>query len=136
MTRRRGLSYARVGALVVAIAIALFPFWWMLVTSFKQPVDIFDGVSLVPQHPTGNNYSRLFGAYHMGSFLLNSLIVVTVATFAQPRARHAGRLRAGPVSSALRAGPGGAGRRLARARAAADPARDPVLPDARPVRAC
>jgi multiple sugar transport system permease protein len=82
MTRQRGLSYARVGVLVVAIAVALFPFWWMLVTSFKQPVDIFNGVSLVPQHPTGSNYSRLFGAYHMGSFLLNSLIVVTVATLA------------------------------------------------------
>jgi multiple sugar transport system permease protein len=51
----------------------------MLVTSFKRPVDIFAGVSLVPQHPTFDNYSRLFGPYHMGSFLRNSIIVVTIA---------------------------------------------------------
>ena len=65
--------------LAVALLVALFPFWWMLVTSFKRPVDIFAGVSLVPQHPTFDNYSRLFGEYHMGSFLRNSIIVVTLA---------------------------------------------------------
>jgi multiple sugar transport system permease protein len=79
MTRERGFTYARVAALLLAIVVALFPFWWMLVTSFKQPVDIFKGVSLVPQHPTGDNYNRLFSNYHMGEFLVNSLIVVTVA---------------------------------------------------------
>ncbi|MFL5825180.1 MAG: carbohydrate ABC transporter permease [Thermoleophilaceae bacterium] len=79
MTRERGFTYARVAALLLAIAVAVFPFWWMLVTSFKQPVDIFKGVSLVPQHPTGDNYNRLFSNYHMGQFLMNSLIVVTVA---------------------------------------------------------
>ena len=76
--------------------VALFPFWWMLVTSFKRPVDIFSGVSLVPQHMTGQNYSRLFSAYHMGSFLENSLIVVTVPS-RQPRDRHARRLCIGPL---------------------------------------
>ncbi len=73
---RRG---ARHVALALALLVALFPFWWLLMTSFKRPVDIFRGVSLVPQHPTGANYSRLFGAYHMGQFLTNSLIVVTVS---------------------------------------------------------
>ena len=76
---RRGLRYV---ALALALLVALFPFWWLLVTSFKRPVDIFAGASLVPQHPTSENYSRLFGAYHMGQFLENSLIVVTVAVFA------------------------------------------------------
>jgi multiple sugar transport system permease protein len=79
MTGTRARSWARIGALGLALVVALFPFWWMLVTSFKQPVDIFRGVSLVPQHPTNENYSRLFSNYHMGSFLVNSLIVVTVA---------------------------------------------------------
>lgn len=59
--------------------VALFPFWWMLVTSLKQPIDIFAGVSLIPQHLTFSNYSRLFGSYHMGQFLVNSIIVVSVA---------------------------------------------------------
>jgi multiple sugar transport system permease protein len=79
MSRGRVLSGGRYVALALAVLVALFPLWWMLVTSFKRPVDIFSGVSLVPQHPTGANYDRLFSNYHMGSFLVNSLLVVTVA---------------------------------------------------------
>src|SRR5918911_1450879 len=91
---RRGRQAAQLGTSVTASSfatrvhrrgralVALFPFWWMLVTSLKRPVDIFAGVSLVPQHPTTANYSRLFDAYHMGSFLANSLIVVTVSVAA------------------------------------------------------
>jgi multiple sugar transport system permease protein len=73
---RAGGRYA---ALAIALAAALFPFWWLVVTSFKRPVDIFSGVSLVPQQPTSANYERLFSSYHMGSFLLNSLVVVAVS---------------------------------------------------------
>jgi multiple sugar transport system permease protein len=78
MSRRRS-SIAAWLVLGVALLVALFPFWWMLITSFKRPVDIFAGVSLVPQHPTFDNYSRLFNQYHFGSFLQNSIIVVTIA---------------------------------------------------------
>jgi multiple sugar transport system permease protein len=77
--RRYGPQVATYTVLVVAMIIALFPLWWMLVTSFKEPIDIFAGVSLVPQHPTFSNYSRLFGPYHFGDFLRNSVIIVTVA---------------------------------------------------------
>lgn len=82
MTRGRVLSGSRYVAIAVALLLALFPFWWLLVTSFKLPVDIFAGVSLVPQHPTGANYSRLFSNYHMGSFLVNSVVVVVVSVAA------------------------------------------------------
>jgi multiple sugar transport system permease protein len=75
-------AVARAAALVVALVVALFPFWWLLITSFKQPVDIFAGVSLVPQNPTTANYTRLFDAYHMGSYLFNSIVVVAVAVAA------------------------------------------------------
>jgi multiple sugar transport system permease protein len=78
VTRRR-TSIVMWLVLGVALLVALFPFWWMLVTSLKQPVDIFAGVSLWPQHPTFDNYSRLFGPYHMGEFLRNSVVVVTAA---------------------------------------------------------
>lgn len=66
-------------ALAVAIFLALFPFWWMVDTSLKRPVDIFSGVALWPQQVTFDNYLRLGRDYHFGSFLLNSLIVVTAA---------------------------------------------------------
>jgi multiple sugar transport system permease protein len=65
--------------LAASLLIALFPFWWMLVTSFKRPVDIFAGVHLWPQHITFDNYSRLFGPHHMGQFLANSIVVVAVS---------------------------------------------------------
>jgi multiple sugar transport system permease protein len=66
-------------ALAFAIFLALFPFWWMVDTSFKRPVDIFSGVALWPQQITFDNYRRLLDDYHFGSFLLNSLIIVTAA---------------------------------------------------------
>lgn len=69
----------RVGlyALLLAILVlVLFPFWWMIVTSLKRPVDIFAGVALVPQHPTFGNYRVLFEQHHFRSYLVNSITVV------------------------------------------------------------
>jgi multiple sugar transport system permease protein len=77
--KRSWPQWALYVVLGLAVLVALFPFWWMLVTSLKQPIDIFAGVSLIPQHLTFSNYSRLFGPYHMGRFLENSVIVVSVA---------------------------------------------------------
>jgi multiple sugar transport system permease protein len=65
--------------LAVAIFIALFPFWWMVDTSLKRSVDIFSGVALWPQQLTFDNYYRLINDYHFGSFLLNSIIIVTAS---------------------------------------------------------
>jgi multiple sugar transport system permease protein len=78
MSQRTG-RIAHALALAGAVVVALFPFWWLLVTSFKRPVDVFAGASLLPQHPTLDNFQRLFAEYHMGSFLVNSVVVVTVA---------------------------------------------------------
>jgi multiple sugar transport system permease protein len=75
-------SPAKYVALAAALLVALFPFWWLLVTSFKRPVDIFKGVSLWPGTPTLANYERLFSNYHMSSFLMNSLLVVAVSVVA------------------------------------------------------
>jgi multiple sugar transport system permease protein len=59
--------------------VSLLPLWWMLNTSLKRPVDIFGGASLYPPHPTGDNYRRLFSEYHFGSYLFNSVVIVSVA---------------------------------------------------------
>lgn len=75
--RRAGL-YATI---VAILAIALFPFWWMIDESLKQPVEIFAGANLYPHHPTMSNYSQLFSVYHFGSYLENSILVVTVTVF-------------------------------------------------------
>jgi multiple sugar transport system permease protein len=65
--------------LMVILLIVIFPFWWMVDTSLKHPVDIFGGVTLYPHSPTGDNYRRLFDTYHFGSYLVNSVVVVTVS---------------------------------------------------------
>lgn len=67
-------------AIVVLLLAFLFPIWATIVTSLKQPEDIFSGFTVLPQAPTLENYQRLFEQYHMGSFLVNSLIVVSIAT--------------------------------------------------------
>jgi multiple sugar transport system permease protein len=80
VTARRRLGRAGIYvALAAAIAVALFPFWWMLDTSLKRPVDIFSGVALWPQHITFHNYYRLVHEYHFGSYLLNSVVVVAAS---------------------------------------------------------
>ena len=77
--RSRTRTVSMYGAIVLAVVIALFPIWWMIVTSFKQPVDIYSGVSLVPQHFTMDNYAELFRDRHFGSYLGNSLVVVALS---------------------------------------------------------
>jgi multiple sugar transport system permease protein len=81
MKSRRGavLTYA---LNIVVMIICLFPFWWMIVLSLKRRVDIFAGFTLFPSNPTLANYAQLFERNHFGSFLTNSILVVTVATIA------------------------------------------------------
>ena len=74
--RRRLPRIGLYATLAVTLVVAIFPFWWMLDTSLKQPVDIFGGVSLYPHNPTTDNYNRLFNTYHFASFLENSIIIV------------------------------------------------------------
>ena len=80
MTARERLGAAFVYlTLGVAIVLTLFPFWWMIVTSLKRPVDIFSHVALWPQQITFGNYDRLFSEFHFGPFLLNSIVIVAAS---------------------------------------------------------
>jgi multiple sugar transport system permease protein len=78
-TRRRISAVLVYSAVAVALVWALFPFWWMIDTSLKLPVDIFSGVALWPQHLTFHNYYRLFHEYGFGSYLMNSILVVSAS---------------------------------------------------------
>jgi ABC-type glycerol-3-phosphate transport system permease component len=46
--------------LAAASALMLFPFVWMLLSSFKPFTEIFAGRSFLPEHPTLANYASLF----------------------------------------------------------------------------
>jgi trehalose/maltose transport system permease protein len=63
-------------ALVVVISV--YPFVYMLATSFKTGTALFD-TSLLPKAPTWRNYDQLFhGHQPFGRHLLNSIMVATV----------------------------------------------------------
>ena len=46
--------------LLLLSTVMIFPFLWMLFSSFKPYQEIFAGKSFLPQNPTLNNYVSLF----------------------------------------------------------------------------
>lgn len=63
--------------LLSVAAITVFPFVWILFTSFKGPNDLIVSVppQLIPQDPTFANYTRVWSQLPIGRFYLNSIIV-------------------------------------------------------------
>ena len=77
--RRRRLA-STIGWYIVLTAIAVvtvFPFFWMLMTSLKGPLDPISSVppQFIPSNPTLANYERVLGALPVPRFFLNSVIV-------------------------------------------------------------
>ncbi len=57
----------------------LFPFAWMIATSFKQGRDVFS-LSIIPENPTFANYLNIFANSNFPFWFLNSLIVGLAVT--------------------------------------------------------
>jgi multiple sugar transport system permease protein len=75
------LSIAVNGALVLAVAFALFPLAWMVAVSLMQPGEASSyPPPLLPATPSLVNYRALFAQAGMGGHLLNSLIVALGVT--------------------------------------------------------
>ncbi len=79
MTRDRlaGVAWA-VGALA-ALAFAVVPLVWMVLTSVKTNREITQDTSLIPQALTTANYVSLFSGREFGAYLTNSIIVTFVS---------------------------------------------------------
>jgi multiple sugar transport system permease protein len=75
MTRDRlaGVAWA-IGALA-ALAFAVVPLLWMVLTSVKTNREITQDTSLIPQSLTTANYVSLFSGREFGAYLTNSIIV-------------------------------------------------------------
>ena len=63
--------------LTIAVILMFFlaPFGWMLLNSFKTPIEV---ITLPPKlvfEPTTANYENVFGSQNFGKYLLNSIIV-------------------------------------------------------------
>lgn len=57
----------------------IFPFVWMVVSSLKTAQEITN-LALIPQHPTLDNYRRVFGATQFVRWFINSLIIAGITT--------------------------------------------------------
>jgi putative chitobiose transport system permease protein len=65
------------GILIAMSVITVFPFAWILLTSFKGPNDLIFSVppQFLPNDPTLNNYTKVWNALPIASFFLNSIVV-------------------------------------------------------------
>lgn len=75
---RRTAFYAMI-ALIVFIAIA--PFLWLIITSFKTPTNLFKrNPDLLPIPATTNNYTEIFQGLNFGINIWNSLVAASITT--------------------------------------------------------
>ncbi len=80
---KRRSVWLRYLAVIITMLIIIFPFYWMLMTSFKLPIDIAQWPpSFWPRHFTLSNYVQDFIHYTFGRYMINSLIVTVVSTLA------------------------------------------------------
>lgn len=77
--RRRLSSDITYAALGMGGVIVLFPFFWMLVTSFKPFNEIFD-LNFWPSQPTLDNYREVLTTTSFGRWYANSLLVAAGTT--------------------------------------------------------
>lgn len=76
MRRRTIGTTARVVALLAVLGIALFPIYWMLVTSLTSEADLFgDHVRLIPDFGNLDRYVETFAQGEIQRWLLNSAII-------------------------------------------------------------
>src|SRR5690606_2094331 len=68
-------------AIWIAVAVNAFPFYWMIVTSFKDKEGLYEiPPTLVPGVWTLENYRLLFSTTQFSTYILNSVIIATSST--------------------------------------------------------
>ncbi|HEY0793899.1 MAG TPA: carbohydrate ABC transporter permease [Chthoniobacterales bacterium] len=65
---------------IVILSIYLFPFAWMVMTGFRNPVDTYSWPPKFLFHPTLQGFHYLFAVKHFQGFLVNSVIVSVAST--------------------------------------------------------
>ncbi|WP_235848397.1 carbohydrate ABC transporter permease [Litchfieldia alkalitelluris] len=65
--------------LILGSVIMLFPFIWMVSTSFKPPSEVY-GLKLIADNPTFNNYRKIIEGTLFTKWFLNSFIVAVITT--------------------------------------------------------
>ena len=76
----QGFSAVHFILLLVVIFVCVFPFYWMVSTSFKEQAAILSPAPQFFFQPTLGNYTRAFEKFDIGASLVNSLIVALSTT--------------------------------------------------------
>jgi len=63
--------------LLVWAFLVIFPFLWMLMTSFKSDQEILFSPWRIPHHLYWDNFARAWNQAHIGRYFLNTLIVLS-----------------------------------------------------------
>jgi multiple sugar transport system permease protein len=64
--------------MVIVLLVLLYPIGWLVATSFKPAEEVLSNLSLLPRHPTADNYRQVFGGvagYGVWHYLANSVVV-------------------------------------------------------------
>ncbi|WP_086841983.1 carbohydrate ABC transporter permease [Amycolatopsis kentuckyensis] len=75
MTRR---SWGWHLLMVLILVVLLYPVVWLVSASFKPAEEVLAGLSLLPSHATGDNYTQVFAGvagYGVGHYFANSLVI-------------------------------------------------------------
>jgi multiple sugar transport system permease protein/sn-glycerol 3-phosphate transport system permease protein len=95
--RRSG--YLLHGIILLICALTIFPFLWMLSTSFKVPTEVFTkDIRLIPHSPTLRNFPDAFDYFPVAQWMWNSFGIAMLTTIGKvlisvPAAFAFGRLR-------------------------------------------
>jgi multiple sugar transport system permease protein len=76
----QGFNVGHFVLLLVVIVICVFPFYWMVTTSFKDQAAILSPTPQFFFQPTVSNYTTAFQKFDIGASLVNSLIVALSTT--------------------------------------------------------
>src|ERR1700726_436653 len=76
----QGFSIGHFVLLLVVIVVCVFPFYWMVTTSFKKQSAILSPTPQLFFQPTLGNYTTAFQKFDIGASLVNSLIVALSTT--------------------------------------------------------
>jgi len=66
--------------LLMFLIATVFPFYWVVNTSFKSRTEIYNSMSFFPRSPTTENYIAAFKQNNFGVYLKNSTIVTVSAS--------------------------------------------------------
>ena len=79
--RARALLSVRIGVLSLGAVVMIFPFAYMVATSFKSNALVLQiPPQLLPHHPTDANYTGAWSSNDFGRYFVNSLLVAIATT--------------------------------------------------------